>query len=160
MDIQNYVREEVFAAIGDASCDPDRVIAGVDAYTEDNGFMALAGDFDDSVIRQVIRTDLEGHRLAPGKETALYFANYRLIERVQVVNNRSLTLSLENGTADPEAVSDIEKEFDECMREISREDGLYDMLEVQISEIVLNLERARKGTGGMSRRSRDTEVLG
>ena len=158
MDIKNYVREAVFSLIGDTACDPDRVIAGIDAYTDDNGFAAMAGDFDDTVIRQVVRMDLEGHRFGTGKEAALYFSNYRLIEKVRILSNKALKLSLVKEAADPHILVELERELEECLREVGLEDGLYDMLEMQFSEIVLNLDHVRKGTDSVSQRKRDAEV--
>ena len=161
MDIKEVVRERVLSAVGDYDTDMDKLIDGIDEYIADNGFCGLAGKFDDAVIREVIYNNLASRLAGPKKEIFLFFSNYKLIENIRVINNRTLKLAKDSQHSERGAelstIQEIERDFENCMQEVYQIEGLQDILRLQISEIILNIDYAKKASPYLSRRLRDTK---
>ncbi len=164
MSTRELVRKMVLSSIGDVDFDEEKLTAGVDAYTEDNGFTALDDSFSEEIISKVVSNNLAERLSRPAGEIVLFFSNYRLIEQIRIINNKSLKLARErihgDGNENEESIADLGEEFEDCLREVYKTDGLEQMLQVQISDIILNLDYAKKPSEALSRRARDAEVIG
>lgn len=162
MKIKELIYEMVLSAVGDISCDYDQITTGIDEYIEDNGFDRLNDSFSSSVIESVIKTNLADKLSMPPESIALYFSNYRLIEKIRVLNNQSLALAkaVTHGENPAESfkIEELEKAFDEYTREVYAKENLKKMLDSQISEIILNLDYAKAKSSVYSRRLRDLEA--
>ncbi len=95
MDIIKYVEDTVFSAVGDADYDREKITNGIKAYVEDNGFLNLNGAFNDDIIKKLISNNLASHLSGQTTESVLFFSNYRLIERIRILNNKTLILAKE-----------------------------------------------------------------
>lgn len=147
MHITEFIHGAVLPAIQNCDYVPESVLDGIDAYARDNGFFELDGEFPDTVIQGVILNSLRPLLALPKEHIVLFFSNYRLIEKVRLINNRSLALAKAACRGAPNASGDVQKleaDFDDCMNEVCRIDGLRDFLNVQISEILLNIDFAKE----------------
>ena len=164
MDAKELVRKLVLSSVGNTDCDMEKLTDGIDAYTEDNGFQLLDGSFDEDTIQRVVSNNLADRVSRPAGQIVLYFLNYRLIEQMRLINNKSLKIAKErihsDGNGDEESIADIERQFEGCLREVYKTEGLQQMLQIQISEIILNLDFAKNPSKALSRRARDAEVIG
>lgn len=163
MDTKKLVRELVLSSIGNVNCDMSRLTDGIDAYAEDNGFQALDGSFSKEIIQRVVSNNLDDRLSRPAGEIVLYFSNYRLIEQIRLINNKSLKIAKErihsDGIGNEKSIADLERQFESCLREVYKTEGLQQMLQIQISEIILNLDCAKNPSQALSRRIRDAEVI-
>ena len=160
MDIYNYVYDRVFAAIEGMDYDTEALRAGMDAYANDNCFEALTGKFSDSVIQSVIDSGIKPLLAGPKRDLILFFSNYKLIEEIRLLNNRSLRLATEKmaeGSCDPSAVRDMEKSFEEIVWRVYLVEGLGDYLTLQMSEIISNLDYAKGTSDSVGYRLGDLE---
>ena len=160
MSIDDLVKEKVFPAISKCDYDPDAICRGVAAYAYDNGFYELESKFSENVIQRVINNNLAPVMDMQPESIALSFENYHLIKRVRMINNQSLALADAVRTghkASSDELSKIETEFDDCMTEVCNVPGLREFLNVQISEIILNIDYAKGESTNLSQRLNSIE---
>ena len=160
MCIDDLVKENVISAISKCDYDPDAIGRGVAAYAYDNGFYELEARFSENVIRRVIKNNLSPVLDMQPDSVALFFENYHLIKRVRMINNQSLALADAVRTGhktSPDELSRIETEFDDCMAEVCSVQGLREFLNVQISEIILNIDYAKGESSNLSQRLNSIE---
>ena len=147
MDINKYVQDVILHAVEACAYDKASLLAGIDAYIKANGFAQLSGQFSDEVIKKTASSILNSVMPAKPEEVVLYFSNYELIERVRLLNNQSLKLARQKldgkEAVNTTELNRIEEKLDEYMRQINGIDGLYEFLNLQISEIVLNMDYAK-----------------
>lgn len=162
MNVKELIYEMVLSAVEDKTFDYEQITAGIDEYIKDNGFDRLNDSFSSSVIESVIRTNLANILSMSPESIALYFSNYRLIEKVRVLNNQSLALAkaVAHGERPSESfkIEELEKTFDEYIKEVYAKENLKKILDSQIAEIIINLDYAKKKSSVYSRRLRDSEV--
>lgn len=164
MNIKQFVEEMILSSVSRVDFDMPQLANGIDAYIEDNGFHALEDRFEDTVIKNVISNNLAVLLSRPAEEIVLYFSNYGLIERIRLINNRSLKLANEKrhgkDIENSDSVDELEAELENCLREVYRIKGLQNILQTQISEIILNLDYANNSSSGLSQRLSNLEVTG
>jgi hypothetical protein len=155
MRINELVRAIVVPAIGACDYDPDAINKGITAYARDYGFEELSAKFSESVIQKVIRSNLSQVLNMRAESIVLFFSNYQIIEKVRIVNNQSLALADRVRTGDkvsPDEIQTLETKFENCMVEVCGIEGLREFLDIQISDIILNIEFAKGATMRYSHR--------
>lgn len=159
MDIREYIHVTILSHIGENRFNRTKLEKGIDTYIADNGFCKLEAAFSDKVIENVIKNNL-GYLLSGSQETTiLFFSNYENIEKIRLLNNESLEMAKRaeetNFQIESERVSELEDRFEKLLKEIYCEEGLSNMLKTQISEIILNLDYAKKISPYYSKKMRD-----
>lgn len=160
MYIYELVQAIVIPAINGCDYDPDAVFSGITAYAHNNGFYELGSRFSEGVIRNIIKNNLSPILDMKSENIALFFSNFQLIERVRIINNQSLAIAdwVRTGhEAAPDELQKIEAEFDDCMFKVCSIQGLWSFLNVQISEIVLNIDFVKGATKRFSQRLNSIE---
>lgn len=160
MIIESFIKEIVFNAIENCNYDPTTVSNGICSYAQRHGFHELKTKFTDSVIKRVIVNSLTPIMSMKPDAITLYFSHYSLIERLSLLNNQSLIIA--NAKRAGKYVNDdeilkIEEAFDDCMKTVCQEQGLRELLDIQISEIILNIDYAKGVSSHMGQRLNSLE---
>lgn len=162
VDIKAYVCEIILSAISEKEYDKEALITGIDSYISDNGFMELNASFNDDVIRKVITNNLASRLSGTPTDIVLFFSNYELIKRIKILDNKALKYASEvsrNNDVNYEEICELDKQLEKYICEVNGNPGLYGMLRERITEIILNLDFAKKTSPYMSQRLKNMETI-
>lgn len=119
-------------------------------------------DYDDTLIAKVITNNLTDRLSKSGKEIVLFFSNYRLIETMRLIDNKTLKLARNRAHSVQVAgteLAEAEKQFESCLKEVYKVQGLPEMLRTMLSEILLNIDSAKGVSPCCSQRFNDAQVI-
>lgn len=156
--VEEYLYSKLSEHLQDVGFDTERVKNGIHEFSEDNGFEALNGKYEDRIITKVLDDSIALLMEMPPEDTALYFSEYALLGRVKLLENRTLEIAkakAEGKVVPAEDVANLEKELSEISSLIGEKPGVYEKVRNQMSEIVLNLDCASGQSNNMSLHMRD-----
>ena len=143
-DINKYITELLYEKTKSSSYDTDRMKKGINDYIEDNGLGLINEKYNDAIVRDVIRTNIEALLNLYGEKVTQYFLNYQLIQTLRMLDNKSFKLAkqyLKDKTADLQSSArDIEKELNDVIKQIDMNSDLWNMVHPVVSEIILNID--------------------
>lgn len=161
MDVRKYVYNKIMPLSLMCGYSSESLNQGIDAYIDDNGFTALVGKMDDSIISKVIDNNLALFLSMPPKSTILYFSNYPLIEHLHIIGNKALAHAenrLKQKAILQTEITAVETEFEQLLQEVCKQPGLYEYLKVSISDTLLDLDYAKGTTQCRSKRLSSKEA--